>query len=140
MEKNIPYYKCCPAKRQSKRIINCTLEAQGLFANICDFYWVNMGNLNIEFVNERFPNNGKDIENLINKKIIKITEGEITISFLDIQIESFTNISKKRADSGRKGGVRRQAIAKQVLNNAKQLPIYREKREERREKRKEKRD
>ena len=61
MAKELPYFQFEPAEYLTKDISFCSLSAQGLFINICSFYWQRQCKL----TKEQFL---KELENLkVNK-------------------------------------------------------------------------
>lgn len=114
MAKELPFFKFYTGEWIAGDITMCSMEAQGLFINICAHYWNKGNKLSIANAKQRFSNCLEQIEELIFQEIIKLDEDEnIIIEFLDEQLNEFSSISRKRASAGRKGG---KANAKQMLS------------------------
>ena len=103
MAKELPYFQFEPAEYLTKDISFCSLSAQGLFINICSYYWQRNCNLTekqllkrLDFVNE--------LNELIDEDIIEINDGFIIIEFLDNQRDKAIQNSKKNTENGKKGG------------------------------------
>ena len=116
MSKELPYFKFYTGEWLAGDITMCDLEIQGLFINICAYYWNKKGSICLAKVKQRFNKHISLLEKLIFMEIIKLDENEnIIINFLDEQINEFINISEKRAKAGSKGG---KAIGKQKLSKS----------------------
>ena len=132
--KELPYLKFYTGEYLAGDITSCSLMAQGLFINICCYYWTKQGHYFLASAKQRFSNCEKEFKELINKEIIKTNENEIIITFLDEQLKERKALSLKRSKAGRYGGL---AKAKQVSGKrVAKLSYIEEKRRE--EKRKEK--
>lgn len=103
MAKELPYFQFEPAEYLTKDISFCTLSAQGLFINICAFYWQRQCKLNKEQFLRRF-NYVKEFEELIKEGIIDLDNEEIKIKFLDIQYNKATEFAKEQSRKGSLGG------------------------------------
>ena len=147
--KFLSYFKYTPSLRQSKNIVLCSMAAQGLFANILDIYWINTGKLNIRHIQLRFPDNNKELEELIAEDIIKVENNFISISFLDEQFEAFSVESKRNSANAnarwgnvRVDGKRAQsdcnATALRPQSDCNAVAIYKRREEKKREEKKRK--
>jgi hypothetical protein len=103
MAKELPYFKFEPAEYLTKDISFCSIASQGLFINICSYYWQRECSLTVEQVSRRFkyPN---ELQELIDEGIIDIENSIIKIKFLDLQYEDATKLSNKNSLNGSKGG------------------------------------
>jgi hypothetical protein len=103
MAKELPYFKFEPAEYLTKNISFCSLSAQGLFINICSYYWQRNCKLTVDQVLKRL-NYKEEIDELISEGIIDL-EGEfISIKFLDNQLIDVEKTSKQNSANGSKGG------------------------------------
>lgn len=117
MAKELPYFKYFPSEWVTGDITLCSLEAQGLFINICSFYWMKNCSMSLANAKQRFSKHLASLKELLDFGIIKVNESDnIVINFLDEQMNEFINISEKRAKAGHSGG---KAKAKQLLKFAK---------------------
>jgi len=103
MAKELPYFKFEPAEYLTKDISFCSIGSQGLFINICSYYWQRECSLTVEQVKRRF-NYPDELQELINEGIIDIEDSVISIKFLDLQYEDATKLSTKNSLNGSKGG------------------------------------
>jgi len=105
----------------------CTHNTQGVFINLCCYYWMKDCSICLANAKQRFSKDVASLEELLKQDIISLDENEnIVIKFLDEQMSEFIDISEKRAISGSIGG---KANAKQMLSKrvAKRSNIDKEK-------------
>ena len=103
MAKELPYFKFEPAEYLTKNISFCSLSAQGLFVNICSYYWQRNCKLTTEQVLKRL-NYKTELDELISEGIIDLQDDFIVIKFLDNQLVDVEKTSKQNALNGAKGG------------------------------------
>ena len=103
MAKELPYFKFEPAEYLTKNISFCSLSAQGLFINICSYYWQRNCILTKDQVLKRL-NYKQEIDELISEGIIDLQGEFITIKFLDNQLVEVDKTSKQNSANGAKGG------------------------------------
>lgn len=103
MAKELPYFQFEPAEYLTKDISFCSLSAQGLFINICSFYWQRQCKLTKEQFLRRF-NYPKEFDELLNEGIIDVLDNYIIIKFLDLQYNNATKKSQINSQNGSKGG------------------------------------
>lgn len=103
MAKELPYFKFEPAEYLTKDISFCSLSAQGLFINICSYYWQRGCVLNKEQLLRRL-NYPKELDELISEGIIDLIENNISIKFLNCQLLDVEKTSKINSANGSKGG------------------------------------
>ena len=104
MAKELPYFQFEPAEYLTKDISFCSLSAQGLFINICSYYWQRECKLTKEQFLKRL-NNELEFNELLNEEVFSIDdEGFISIKFLDLQYAKATNKSVTNSENGSKGG------------------------------------
>jgi hypothetical protein len=103
MAKELPYFKFEPAEYLTKDISFCSISAQGLFINICSYYWQRQCSLTLEQISRRF-NYPNELDELIKEGIIDVTENNVKIKFLDIQLDDVSRLSSKNSANGSKGG------------------------------------
>jgi len=115
MAKELPYFKFEPAEYLTKDVSFCSLAAQGLFINICAYYWQRKCKLTKKQLIRRLNYEVELIE-LINEGIVDFNGEDIVIKFLDAQLlETIANIRIGRVN-GLKGG------APKGNSNAKKQP------------------
>lgn len=103
MAKELPYFKFEPAEYLTKNISFCSLSAQGLFSNICCYYWQRGCSITKDQILRRlnYPN---ELQELISEGIIDLNGENISIKFLDKQLELAIEIRFKNSQNGSKGG------------------------------------
>jgi len=103
MAKELPYFKFEPAEYLTKDISFCSLSAQGLFINICSYYWQRNCKLTKQQLLKRlnYPN---ELEELILEGAIDLIDNIIIIKFLDSQLFEVEGKSKTNSTNGSKGG------------------------------------
>jgi hypothetical protein len=107
MAKELPYFQFEPAEYLTKDISFCSLQAQGLFINICAFYWQRECNLTKAQVLRRF-NYPDVLKELIEEGIIKADENNnIVISFLLTQYEEIIEKKSNDSEKGKIGNLKR---------------------------------
>jgi hypothetical protein len=110
MAKELPFFKFEPAEYLTKDISFCSLSAQGLFINICSYYWQRNCKLSKEQLLKRL-NHIEELDELISEGAIDLIENNISIKFLDFQLREFDKESKKNSINGSKGGRPKKEIA-----------------------------
>jgi hypothetical protein len=103
MAKELPYFQFEPAEYLTKDISFCSLEAQGLFINICSYYWQRSCKLTKQQLLRRldYPS---ILDELITEGIVDLIEDTIIIKFLDDQLLKATKTSNTNSINGKKGG------------------------------------
>lgn len=100
MAKDLPYFKFFCSEWTDGDITLEDYETQGLFINICSYYWSNNCNLELIKLKKRFRNE-PNIENLIETGIIKVNGDLISISFLDKQLTEREEQSSTKSKGGK---------------------------------------
>ncbi len=120
MAKDLPYFKFIVNEWITGDITLEDLNIQGLFINLCAWYWSKECTLSLENAKKKFSNcKAIAFEKLENSGAIKVNEqGFIIINFLDEQYEEFREISEKRSAIGKMGGRGNKAIVKQEESNS----------------------
>jgi len=124
MAKELPYFQFEPAEYLTKDISFCSLAAQGLFINICSYYWQRACNLTKDQILKRL-NYEEELNELINEGVIDLVDDNLIIKFLDIQYKNATKLSLDNSRKGKLGGAKkgnqnaRKTSQKQPENNPK---------------------
>ena len=98
--KELPYFKFFPAEWIKGDITLCSMEAQGLFINICCYYWMRGCNIGLTGVQQRFNTCSTAINELIESDIITIEGDDISINYLNEQFDEFAKLSKVKSRAG----------------------------------------
>ena len=102
MAKDLPYFKFFCSEWNDGDITLETYEHQGLFINICSYYWSNECNVNFDKLLKRFRGNDELIDDLSAAGLFKLDEDRfISISFLDEQREERLEQSKVKSKGGK---------------------------------------
>jgi hypothetical protein len=103
MAKELPYFQFEPAEYLTKDVSFCSLSAQGLFINLCAYYWQRECSLTKEQILRRL-NYPKELNELITEGVIDLENENIIIKFLDVQYDNATTKSRINSENGAKGG------------------------------------
>lgn len=106
MAKDLPFFQFEPAEYLTGDIAFCSLSAQGLFINICSYYWQRKCNLSKGSALKRL-NHPNELDELISDNILKVEDGMIRITFLDEQFEAATGSKKESSEKGKLGNLKR---------------------------------
>jgi hypothetical protein len=105
MAKELPYFKFFVSEWSDGDVTLEDMEVQGLFINLCAYYWSNECNLTLTKAKKRFRNVSElGFENLIENKIISVKNDFIKINFLNEQWEDRAKKSVINKRNGAKGG------------------------------------
>ena len=103
MAKEFPYFKFFPGEWIKGDITLCSLAAQGLFINICAYYWAKDGIMSLTNVEQRF-NASAELSELLENGVIYKEADIIQISFLEDQFPDFINKRKQCSNAGKQSG------------------------------------
>lgn len=126
MAKELPYFRFTVTEWLNGDISMEDYETQGVFINICSFYWFKDCSITLAQLKQKFSNAKANIKHLLDSDVIKYNNENdfITIEYLDEQYDILSNTRKKRQEAGRKGGESKSSKAKAKL---KQKPSYKDK-------------
>lgn len=146
MAKELPYFKFFVSEWSDGDITLEDMEAQGLFINICAYYWSNNCDVTISKLNKKFRHYTDIIDHLISEKLIKIENNNVIINFLIEQLSERDNLSsknslnaKKRWDKMRKESERNATALNSQCETDTESMQYREEKKREEKKREEKR-
>lgn len=125
--KENPYFKFYTAEWLQGRITLEDLEVQGLFVNICAWYWHFKGDITVYHILKR-TNNPVGFEKLTEANIIRLSDEQniyenkkLIISFLDEQLGQRGVVCARNKANGNKGG-RPKKTQSVILNNPNDNP------------------
>lgn len=101
MAKDLPYFKFYCSEWSDGDITLENFETQGLFINICAYYWSNECVVSYDKLLKKFRGSESIISELINLEILKLNDNNINISFLDEQLTEREVKSQKSSIAGR---------------------------------------
>jgi hypothetical protein len=102
MPKDLPYFKFTVADWLTGDIVFESFNVQGLFINICAVYWQRDGVLSLEDIKKRFKNPTELSE--LTDRFFSVSNGFISIKFLDEQLEERKRLKITNSLNGKKGG------------------------------------
>lgn len=101
----LPYFKFVINDWDNGDITLESLDSQGLFINICSYYWSKECNITFDNLKRKFYDKNSDVfDSLFERKIIKKKGEKVSINFLNEQFLVRKNKSKKNSSNGKKGG------------------------------------
>tara|TARA_R110000803_G_scaffold180504_2_gene242938 strand:+ start:1758 stop:2504 length:747 start_codon:yes stop_codon:yes gene_type:complete len=116
MAKDLPYFKFFCSEWNDGDITLENYELQGLFINICSYYWSNECELTLQKLEKKFKNVEK-IQELIKSNLIKVYDGLISINFLDEQRDERLEQSKIKSKGGKASAEKRRLAKLQQESN-----------------------
>jgi len=120
MAKELPYFQFEPAEYLTKDVSFCSLSAQGLFINICSYYWQRQCDLSKEQFLRRF-NYENEFNELVKEGVIDLIESKIVVKFLLSQYLRATEKSTVNSSNGAKGGRPKNPIKSETKANEKPI-------------------
>ena len=119
MAKDLPYFKFFCSEWSDGDITLEDFETQGLFINICAYYWSNECIVSLDKVKKKFKLcSEKCFDNLIKSGIIKVIDGNLSINFLNEQKSERASKSMVNSYNGKKGGRPKKRIESEKKPNA----------------------
>lgn len=103
MAKELPYFRFTLQEWQNGIITDLPDSAQGVFINVCCFYWANDCDVTEKMLLKRFKTKTKTIQKLIKSKVIKNHNGIIMVSFLNKQLLELKETHSFFSKCGKKG-------------------------------------
>lgn len=118
MAKELPFFKFHSNEWLTGDITFEPYDIQGIFIHVCSTYWSQDCSITLARLKKRLSNvKEENWITLIDSGYIKISKkDEVSISFLDEQINELAEQRKKKVEAGRKGGL---AKRKQRLSTTK---------------------
>ena len=109
MAKELPFFKFTPDEWLTGDITLEEFEAQGLFVNICAYYWKRDCSITIAHLYRRYSTTKKELfEVLFSRGILKKDEYEnVRIAFLDEQWEELNTLKHNKVMAGKAGAAKR---------------------------------
>ena len=101
MAKELPYFKFFCSEWSDGDITLESYEIQGLFINICSYYWSNNCEITLNKLKKKFKGNDILINELIDSEIIKIENDNVLINFLNEQLTEREDSSIKKSLAGK---------------------------------------
>ena len=103
MAKELPYFKFEPSEWDNGMIQLCSLQAKGLFIEICCLYWSRLGELPYALALQKLCNGDASLlQELEKNQIYEVENDQIVVKFLDEQLSEFKETSVKRSKAANK--------------------------------------
>lgn len=118
MAKELPYFKFYIGDWKDGDITLETFKLQGIFINICCYYWSKDCEISLINLKKKFRGHEQDIDALVNSGIIKIELEYASIHFLNEQWKSKELQAITNKINGSKGG-RPQKIEPEIITEKK---------------------
>ena len=117
MAKDLPYFKFFCSEWSDGDITLESYESQGVFINICSYYWSNECKVEHKKLLKKFRGFEDVINNLINENIFKVDEEQnVLISFLDEQQNERSIKSRVKSKGGKASAEARKLKKQQTVN------------------------
>lgn len=107
MAKDLPYFKFFCSEWNDGDITLEDYKIQGLFINICSYYWSNECIVMTTKLKKKFKQETQTIDYLINEGFIKINNDFIIINFLDEQLNERKDLCNTNRINALKGWEKR---------------------------------
>lgn len=104
MSKELPYFKFYTGEWSNGDITLEDYETQGVFINVCAYYWFKECQLTVSSLKKKFRSHDHIICNLLDLNIIKSVGDNILISFLNEQFSSKEVQKAVNRNNGKLGG------------------------------------
>ena len=121
MAKDSPWFKFFTGEWANGSITLENYSVQGVFINVCCFYWSKQGDVTRKQLEKKIRSN-KELNILFDEEILKIENEKVTINFLDSQIVEREKRSKQSSDAGKISAAKR-AEKKQHPFNDRSTPV-----------------
>lgn len=106
MAKELPFFRFTVQDWQNGKVSLESYEIQGLFINVCGYYWINDCTITLAMLRKKFSNAIPMLEQLIELGIIKHENrhDKVEIEFLNLQYDLLSEKRKRRQEAGSMGG------------------------------------
>ena len=101
MAKQLPYFKFFVSEWSDGDITIEDYNIQGLFINICSYYWSKECELSTKILYKRFKHSKDEIDYLIDEGHLKQVDDFIVINFLDEQKRDRTAVRQSKVNGGK---------------------------------------
>jgi len=105
MAKDLPYFKFGVSEYINGDITLEDFYTQGVFINICAFYWFKSGKVTLTELKRRLSKaTPKAFQTLCDSDLIKVEHDSVSISFLDEQLKEREHHAARNSENGKLGG------------------------------------
>ena len=123
MAKELPYFKFFCSEWNDGDITLEEMKVQGVFINVCSYYWSNECYTSIDKLKKRFKHNSEEIEYLFKSELLHNENGFLAIHFLDEQQEERKETAKRNSEAGKKSAERRRLAKLNEQSNEKATSV-----------------
>lgn len=103
MSKELPFFKFFPGEWLQGDITLEDYEMQGIFINVCAYYWSKDCNLEKETLFKKFKGSLSQVEAMLKLGLIKAKGTLVKIDFLDEQFKELIERKSMLSEAGKKG-------------------------------------
>lgn len=111
----LQWFKFSPSDWFMGKITRCDEVTQLRFLRLCCLYWNKETNLSIE--DAKIEVDDDVYSTLLSKKIIKESDDNISIEFLDLQFDKILETSRQASEAGKASAEKRRKIAERPFND-----------------------
>jgi len=119
--KDLPFFKFNVTEWTQGDITLLSLAAQGLFINICCYYWTRGCKVEYDKLQKRLSYPKSVYSELVREGVLKVEDNKVIIEFLDEQLRDRKQRSEINRKNGKKGGLKsskKKADAKQEVSES----------------------
>ncbi|QQO97095.1 hypothetical protein Nekkels1_89 [Cellulophaga phage Nekkels_1] len=102
MAKDLPYFKFFCSEWNDGDITLEDYDVQGVFINICSYYWSKECDATKKLIYKRFKNEKDIVDYIVEEGFIKFNNEHLSIKFLDEQFTDLESSSKSKSLAGKK--------------------------------------
>ena len=115
--KELPYFRFTCQEWQNGDITLESMATQGVFINICSYYWMNNCDITKKQLIKKYKQNNRIVKELIINNLLQVEDDCICIRFLDTQWDELQEFRAKKQIAGSKGGKQKASNAKAKLQH-----------------------
>jgi len=102
MARDLPYFKFFCSEWNDGDITFEDYDTQGIFINVCSWYWSKECDLDFNKLYKRFKGYETQLDNLLASELIYNCDGKLCINFLDEQLKEREKLSKQNSVNAKK--------------------------------------
>jgi len=123
MAKDLPYFKFFCSEWNDGDITLEDMKVQGVFINVCSYYWSNECELTITKLRKRFKSFKNEIDTLFSESLIREDDDFVYVNFLDEQKDEREERSKQSSIAGKASAERRRLAKLDKESNINPTPV-----------------
>lgn len=119
MAKELPYFKFEPNEWQNGNIQMCSSVEKALFIDLCCLYWSRLGDVPLKLAIQKVcGGNATAINSLCKEGVLTIKDDQVSIKFLDDQLQEFSDLSSRNKRNAQIGWDKRRSAKGLSQSNA----------------------